>query len=147
MIDVLNMKIVAVIDPGAIVDDADFTSIEIDGLNVGHVTVVLRTGAMDIAMAILKLVESDTPADAGATAVPAADFSVSPATLPSATGDNKFYAIQVPMLGRKRYLTLKAKGGNGSAGTYAYAFAILSDLSQAPYGATKRGFTQELTAG
>jgi len=147
MIDVMNMKIVEVIAPGAIKDNAAFTVVEIDTLGAGHVTIVFHFGAMDIAMAVLKLKESDTTADGAATDVPGADFSVLPATLPSATDDNHFYAIQVPMLGRKRFLTLSATAGDGSAGTYGEAFAILSDLAAAPYTAADRGFTQELIAG
>ncbi len=147
MIDVLNMKIVPVIDPAAIKNNGAFTVIEVDASECGHVTFVVRLGATDIAMTALKLKESDTSGDSGATDVPNADFSVSPATLPSATDDNKFFAIQVPMLGRKRYLTLSAAAGNGSTGTFAYAFAILSDLANSAYQAAGRGFAQELFAG
>jgi hypothetical protein len=83
----------------------------------------------------------------GAADVPLADFSVLPATLPSATDDNHFFAVQVNMIGRKQYLDLSLTLGDGSAGTYVAVLAILSQLRINPSSATDRGFTQELFAG
>jgi hypothetical protein len=80
----------------------------------------------------------------GAADVDGADFSVSPATLPAATDDNKLYAIHVNLNGRKRYLDLSMTGGDGTAGTYASAVAVLSRASEAPASATARGYAQEL---
>lgn len=145
MIDVLNQKIVGVTPPAAIVDNAAFTTASVDARGAGFVTFIVYLGALDIAVAAMKLRESDD--DSTYTDVPGADFSVSPATLPSATDDNKFYAVQVNMLGRKRYLDLSLTGGDGTVGTYATVFAILSRLATTPSTAAGRGFAQELIAG
>ncbi len=148
MIDVLNQKVVPVTPPAAIVDDAGFTTAAVDAIEAGWVTFLVLLGATDIALAAFKLRESNDDGSADAYAdVPGADFSVSPATLPSATDDNKVFAIQVNMLGRKRYLDLTLTAGNGSTGTYATVIAILSRLQITPQKAADRGFAQELFAG
>jgi hypothetical protein len=52
----------------------------------------------------------------GAADITGADFSVSPATLPSATDDNHFYGIHVKLGGpRKRYMDLSFTAGDGAA--------------------------------
>lgn len=145
MIDALNQKVVFLTDPAAIVDNAAFTTTVLDCLGVEFVTIVVRLGALDIAPTVFKLRESDD--DSTYSDVPLGDFSVLPATLPAATDDNKSYAVQVNMLGRKRYLDLSLTGGDGTAGTYAVAFAILSRMQTTPSTAADRGFEQELFAG
>jgi hypothetical protein len=140
----LNSKIVQVIEPGVIKDNASFTVVEIDTLGFRQVDIYISFGAMDIAMAALKLKESDTASDGSAADVSGADFSVSPATLPSATDDHNVFAIHVDMRGHKRYLTLVATAGDGAAGTYGSAIAILSRAEQAPNTVAERGLTQEL---
>jgi hypothetical protein len=147
MRQIMNTKTVAVTPPGAIVDNAAFTTAAIDTLGFRFVTIIVLLGALDIAVAALKLQESNDSGMSGATDVPGADFSVSPATLPAATDDNNLFAIQVDMRGRKRYLDLSLTGGDGSAGSYATVLAVLSEPEQSPNTAAKRGFTQELIAG
>jgi len=147
MIHALNQKIVGVTPPAAIVDNAAFTTATLDASEAGWVTFIVYLGALDIALAAFKLRESDDSGMSGATDVPGGDFSVSPATLPADTVDNSFYAIQVNMLGRKRYLDLSLTGGDGSAGTFATVFALLSRLETTPSTAAGRGFAQELIAG
>lgn len=139
----LKRKIVPITNPGAIVDDAAFTTATIDTLGFRFVTIVVLLGALDIAVAAFKLRESDADDMSGAADVDGADFSAD-GTLPSATDDNKLYAIQVNTAGRKRYLDLTLTGGNGTAGTYATAFAILEDAQEVPDSADERGFAQEL---
>jgi hypothetical protein len=140
----MAQKIVAVTQPGAIVDNAAFTTATIDTRGFAFLTIVVLLGALDIALAAFKLRESDDSGMSGAADVTGADFSVSPATLPAATDDNKLYAIHVSLNGRKRYLDLSLTGGDGAAGTYATAFAILSDAETAPSSETDRGFAAEL---
>lgn len=144
MIEGMNLKVVAVTNPGAIVDNAGFTTAIIDTQGFVFCTFVVHLGALDIALAAFKLQESNDSGMAGATDVPGADYSVSPATLPSATADNNLYAIHVNLKGRKRYLDLILTGGDGAAGTYAEAKAILSGPSISPSSATDRGFAAEL---
>lgn len=147
MIPALNQKTVIVASPAAIVDNAPVTTSILDTLRVGWVTYEIILGATDIAIAALKLTESDDEAMSGATDVPGADFSVSPATLPSATDDNTIVAIQVNMLGRKRYLDLTLTAGDGAAGTFVVVLARLSRMQTTPSTATDRGYGQELFAG
>ncbi|HEY0545314.1 MAG TPA: hypothetical protein VGC91_08070 [Pyrinomonadaceae bacterium] len=146
MINSLAQKVVAVTNPAAIVDNAAFPTTTIDTLGFRYVTIIILLGALDIALAALKLQESDASNMAGATDVPGADFSVAPATLPAATDDNKLYAIHVNLNGRKRYLDLSMTGGDGTAGSYAVAVAVLSRAAETPSDATGRGYAQELIA-
>jgi hypothetical protein len=144
MIQALKQKHVAVTNPGAIVDNAAFTTATIDTRGFAFLTFVVVLGALDIALAAFKLRESDADDMSGAADVEGADFSVAPATLPAATDDNKLYAIHVNLKGRKRYLDLTLTGGDGTAGTFASATAILSQASEVPASAEARGFAQEL---
>lgn len=137
------IKTVWITKPGAIVDDADFTTDTIDGKGFKSARIVVGLGATDIALAEFKLQQSDASNMASATDVSGADFSVSPLTLPSATDDNKLYAIHIDLKGKKRYFDLKLKAGDGSAGTFAVAWVDLYDAEEYPNSATERGFAQE----
>ena len=147
MINALNQKFVAITPPGAIVDNAAFTTAALDTKGFRWITIIVLLGALDIAVAAMKLQESDDSGMSGATDVPGADFSIAPATVPAATDDNKAYAIQINTLGRKRYLDLSLTGGDGTAGTYATVIALMSRAEQTPRDAPARGFAQELFAG
>lgn len=144
MIEALKQKYVPVTNPGAIVDNAGFTTATLDTVGFAFVTILVHLGALDIALAAFKLREGDASDMSDAADVSGADFSVSPATLPAATDDNKLYAIHVNLKGRKRYLDLTLTGGDGAAGTYASAVAVLSQASEVPASAEARGFAQEL---
>ncbi len=139
-------KIVPITVPGAIVDNAAFTTTAIDTAGFRYCTIYVLFGAMDIAMAALKVQESDASNMSGAVDVSGADFSVSPATLPSATADNKLYAIDVNLDGRLRYLDLSATGGDGTTGTYMVAWAVLSKAAIEPSTAALRGIDGALLA-
>jgi hypothetical protein len=144
MINSLAQKVVAVTNPGAIVDNAAFTTATIDTLGFRYVTIIILLGALDVALAALKLREGDAADMSDAADVEGADFSVAPATLPAATDDNKLVAIHVNLNGHKRYLDLTMTGGDGAAGTYASVVAILSRASETPSSAEQRGYAQEL---
>jgi len=147
MIEALRHRTVIVGSPKVISDNAAVTTAILDAVGAGWVTFLIVLGAMDIAVAALKLTESDDSGMSGATDVPGADFSVLPATLPSATADDTVVAIHVNMLGRKRYLDLTFTTGDGSAGTYSTVLAQMFGLQQTPDSAETRGFGQELYAG
>jgi hypothetical protein len=68
----------------------------------------------------------------------------SASTLPAATDDNKLYAIEADLRGRKRYLDLVLTGGDGTTGTYLSALVILSRAQDAPRTAVEAGFAQRL---
>lgn len=132
-----NEKYVQVIAPAAIVDDASFTTNEIDTLDFDYATLITSIGATDIAMAALKVQESDTSGSGfaditGADLSSATDIDGNATALPSSDDDNNLIVIQIDLRGRKRYLDLVATAGNGSTGTFASAICILSKGAVAP---------------
>jgi hypothetical protein len=138
-----NQKIVAVTPPGAIVDNAAFTTAAIDTLGFVQLKIIVLFGAMDIAVAAMKLQESDDSGMSGATDISGADFT---GAYPSATADNTMYAFHVDLRGKKRYIDLSLTGGDGTAGTYATVIAVLSRAQECPNTAAERGFAGELFA-
>lgn len=138
------LKFVNVTPPAAIVDNAAFTTATLDTKGVRAICWLVTLGALDIAVAAMKLRESDDSGMSGAADISGADFSVSPLTLPAATDDNKLYAIYVTMSGaRKRYQDLSLTGGDGSTGSYATVLAILDRMEDVPHTATERGLGQQ----
>lgn len=134
----LHTKVVPIVFPTAISDNASPTTTEIDRDGFDYCTIYLRIGATDIAMAACKVQESDT---SGSNFVDIAGTDLNSGTtdiegntlaLPSATADNTFVVIHLDCRGRKRYLDLVLTSGNGTAGSWLYAFAILSRAKQAP---------------
>lgn len=153
MIDIQNCKFINLVPPVVIKDNASWTATEIDTLGFDYLTLSINLGATDIGMAALKVQESAT-SGSGGTDVTGLIFGTSnntggsASTLPSATDDNKMFAFQMPLQGkRQRYITLVATAGNGTAGTYLSGQAILSRAGQAPAGVagtSATGFTQIL---
>lgn len=134
------------ITPAAVrLNNGAVTCAIIDTLGFDFATFVLYLGATDIALTVCKLTESDDSGMSGATDVTGGNFATSPATLPSATDDNKFFVWYCNLKGaRKRYLQLAITVGNGSLGAYSSAWAELSRASQSPNTAAKRGNGQDL---
>lgn len=137
-----NCKFVNTTPPAAIIDNAAATTAALDTKGFDSVVFIVQLGALDIAVSVMKLQESDT-SGSGYTDITGADFSVSPLTLPAATDDNKIYGIFVNLAGRKRYLDLSLTLGDGAAGTYVSVLAILSRGQQVPATATNRGLGQQ----
>lgn len=135
-----------VIAPAAIVDNASFTTNEIDTVVNGDkyewCTIIFELGAMDIAMSALAVQHSDTTGTGFANItgfVGGTDF-----TLPTATSDNGICVFHIDMRGKKRFLDLVATGGDGAAGTFASAIAILSRGKEAPITATAKNLLVEV---
>lgn len=140
-----NLKVVKVTPPAVIVDAASLTTDTIDTKGWDEALFIVELGATDIAMTALKVQESDDSGMSGAEDITGADFSVSPATLPSATADNTQFGVHVKLGGsRKRYLDVVATGGDGSAGAYISVYVILSKGKEAPDSTSERGFNQLL---
>lgn len=144
MINTGRQKFVAITPPGAIVDNTAFTTATIDTKGFAHLDIIVHFGAMDIAMAALKVQESDDSGMSGAADI-SGTVGGTAFTLPSATADNTFGRFSISLKGnRKRYIDLVATGGDGTAGTYMTAFAILSRGSENPNSATNRGVAFEV---
>ena len=145
MINTQNQKVFLVTPPAAIVDNASPTTNEIDTLNWDYLDIYVVLGATDIAMAALKLTESDA-SGSGHADISGADFNsnTQSVTLPSATADNTVQAFHVDLLGRKRYIDVVATAGDGAAGTYVAIIAVLSRGKEHPNSAAERGLAQEL---
>lgn len=139
-------KFFSITPPAAIVDNASLTTATIDTLGFAYCRVLVYLGATDIAMTALKIQESDDSGMSGAADVTglvygtSTDIAGSTSALPSATDDNKCFAFEIELKGRKRYLDLVATCGDGAAGTFAIAFALLSRASDVPVTKTERGY-------
>jgi hypothetical protein len=138
-----DTKLVALIRPAAIADDASFTSQVVDTLGYDYATCIFQLGASDIAVAALYMQESDD--NSNYTNITGTIFGTSTNTdgstsgLPTATDDNKFEVVEIDLRGRKRYLQCVATAGNGSTGTYLSALVVLSRGEIGPVSATDRG--------
>lgn len=138
-------KFVSITPPAAIIDNASATTSTIDTKGYDFLRVICYYGAMDIASTALKLQESDDSGMSGAADITglvygtSADIAGSTSELPAATDDNKFFVFEVNMAGRKRYIDLVATLGDGAAGSYFAAFAILSNGEIGPTTASERG--------
>lgn len=148
MIEALKNKYVAVIQPTAIVDNAAWTCVAVDTKGWDYCQFIFQLGANDIAVASLKLTESDDDSSysdvSNTTFGTSANDTGSTSTLPSATDDNKLFGFAVDCKARKRYLKLAATNGDGSVGGYAAALAILSRGEQGSLTAAQAGFSQRM---
>lgn len=137
-------KFVSITPPAAIVDNASLTTASVDTLGYSYARIFLYLGAMDIAMTALKIQESDNDSSysdvTGLVYGTSTDIAGSTSALPTATDDNKCFVFEIDLRGRKRYLDLVATCGDGAAGTYVTAFALLSRASDGPVTKTERGF-------
>lgn len=149
MVTAQNVKVVRVTDPAAIVDNASWTTEEIDTKGFDYAQVYCYVGASDIAHVALKVQESSV-SGSGFADVTGLVFGTSTntdgstSTLPSATDDNKLFIFDIDLKARERYLDLVATAGNGAAGTYMTAWAVLSRAGETPMTATERGASQIL---
>lgn len=140
MIPLTQKKVVMVTAPTALVDDAAVTTSTIDTAGYDYATIVCYVGTTDIAMTALKVQESDASNMGSAVDIDATDFSDATQkdidgnalALPAADADGTFRIIGIDLRTRKRYLDLVANAGNGTSGTWFYAFAILERAKVSP---------------
>lgn len=126
-----NMKLVNLIPPVAIKDNASWTTTEVDTKGYDYALFIVNLGATDIAIAALKLQESNTSGSGfadvtGAIYGTSTNLAGSTSTLPAATDDDKVFAILVDLRKRSRYLDLVATAGNGTNGTFASGICVLA---------------------
>lgn len=133
-----NFKFVSITPPAAIVDNASYTTATIDTLGYSYANIYCYFGAMDIAMVALKVQQSDDSGMSGAADVTGLVYGTSTdaygtaSIIPTATDDNKLFCFTINLAGKKRYLDLVATAGDGAAGTYMSAFAILTGADVEP---------------
>lgn len=144
-----KMKVGRCIAPLAIVDAASWTCYAVDTSGCKAIHCLIHMGANDIAITALKVQEADALTSATALTsgvdITGADFTVSPATVPAADDDNKFWVITIPVTGaRKRYFNLVATNGDGTAGGFLTACWIKESNDEAPSTAAARGLDQHL---
>ncbi len=149
MLQAHNRKLVGLTFPVAIVDDASWTTVELDTAGYDFAVVNVMLGASDIAIAAFAVTESDTAGSGHANVTGAiygtsANDTGSTSTLPSATDDNKIFSVYLDLRGRKRYLDLTLTAGNGTAGTFAVAWAELWRAKDSPRTAAQAGYSQRL---
>lgn len=145
-----NGKFVKITPPGAIVDNASYTTTAIDTKGFDYVNIYVFLGATDIDMTALKVQESDDSGMSGAADVTGLVYGTSTnkagttSALPISTDDDLCFGFSIDMKGRKRYLDLVATAGNGSLGTYLTAFALLSKAEASCDTAAQRGLADVL---
>ncbi len=149
MIAAQDKKVIGVTFPVAIVDNASWTTVEIDTLGYDYAEFIWVMGANDIAVAALKVQESDTSGSGmadvtGAIFGTSANDAGSTSTLPSATDDNKLFSICLDLTRRKRYLDLVATNGDGTAGGFSVCVCVLTRAEQSPSSAAEAGYSQRL---
>jgi hypothetical protein len=145
-----NQKFVGITPPAAIVDNAAFTTAAVDTAGFRTAEIFVYFGAMDIAATVCNVRESDasnmgTPNNiTGCVCGTSTNSDGITSTLPTATSDNTLIKFEIPLQGRKRYLDVEVTGGDGSAGTFMTAFALLSDGDNDPSSAVAKGAAQVL---
>lgn len=141
MMKLQNIRFQNVTPPAAIVDNAAFTTASVDTRDCEEAMFIVALGALDIALVVMKLRESDD--DSAYVDISGADFSVAPLTLPSSTADNNLYGVYVRCGGpRRRYLDLSLTGGDGTLGTFATVLAGVVPKVK-PDTAAERGLAQQ----
>lgn len=136
MINSAKNKYVAITPPAAIVDNAAFTTAAIDCKGFAWLTIVVLFGAMDIAAASSTIKGSDASDMSSPTTIATGGTDYA---LPTAGSDNTFHVFDINLLGKGRYIDYAITGGDGTAGTFMAAFAILSRGAEAPDSVTERG--------
>lgn len=149
MIPAQNTKYVCITPPAAILDAAAATTAEIDTKGYAYLEIFMQLGATDIAVASCTVTESDTTGSNHAafiTVGTTADVNGVVTPLPGALDDNKLLKFEIDLRGRKRFIDSTFTAGDGTAGTYFTAWAILHRASDPPVTASERGIGTALAA-
>lgn len=140
MINFLDQRIVGITPPAAIVNNASFTTAEVDsvqnGIKYDWCSIYVYLGATDVAITQCKIQESNT---SGSGFVDVVGKRGVASLSPTATDDNRFFVFHIDMRRRQRYLDLVLTVGSGVTGGFVTAFAILSRSKEVPSTALLRG--------
>lgn len=129
------------------VDNAAFTTAEIDTAGYGYATIIASFGNVPANVAAMTVTESDTSGSGHAAIITGGtttDIAGATLALPTAAaGDGDTLVFEIDLRGRKRYLDFTCTAGDGSGTvTELSAICILSKAADAPVSATERGVTQ-----
>ena len=134
---VSGLRLLQAIIPGVIKDDGAFTAQVIDTAQDGggeELVFVAQIGSIDADMAALKVMQSDTKTNAttlGGT--PTTVVDVLATTTPGDANDNDVVVVRVNLKGpHSRYMQLQATAGDGAAGTYLSAIAMITNSNVPP---------------
>lgn len=130
-------KYVRAISPAAIIDNASATATVIDTRDFDYCTIVVQLGATDIALTALKVQSSDASGGSyvditGATFAGGTSPDGTTLALPSGTDDNQVAVFQIDMRGKNPFLKVVATFGDGSAGGFIAASAVLTKAHLSP---------------
>lgn len=159
MITATQQKIVPIIFPAAI-DDADdpigaygdANPVSVDTLGFSRCDIYFVVGATDIAMTALGVYQGPAAAsgadDATYSAITGlqASGSSGDGRLPQAGDGNKVFHFGIDLRDKERFLALDATAGNGTAGTFSAAWAVLSRGDEEPTDDADRGIEWGLEA-
>ena len=149
MIQAQNQKIVKIGFAEALIDDASLTTDYIDLSGWDYAQVYVYLGTTDIAATVLKIQDCATSGGSYADVTgliwgTSANIAGTTSTLPSATNDGTFFLFDIDCRQVDRLIDLVATMGNGTAGGFISAFAILSRGEATPVTASERGATEIL---
>jgi len=154
-------KIVPIIFPAVITDAddpvgayGDANPVSVDTLGFSKATVYVIIGASDVDMTALGVYSGAAAAsgadDSSYSAITGlqASGSSGDGRLPTATDDNTVFAFEIDLRNDDigRYLALDATAGDGTAGSYITAFAMLTRANESPITATEKGVGWALSA-
>lgn len=142
-------KILEVIPPQALVDNASWTAVEIDTIGYDYAQVIVHIGALDIALTVLKMQETDATGTAysditGCVFATSINSAGDTSTLPAADEDNEIFVFNIDLRGRKRFIDLVATIDDGSTGGFLSAIVLLSRAETGPNTAAEYGASQVL---
>lgn len=129
------------------VDNAAFTTAEIDTKGYGYATIIASFGNVPANVASMTVTEADVSATNHAafiTVGTTAAIDGATSALPTASGgDGDIIVFEIDLAGRKRYLDLTCTAGDGSGTvTEMSAVCILSQAKIAPSTESGRGADQ-----
>lgn len=140
-----NTKVVNIVPPGVIKDNAAWVDIEdIDTVGWDYLTIYWIQGVTDVDVATLLVTESDDASTYAAFITVGTTTTIAGAAsaVPQETPDNQIHIFEIDLRERKRYIQIDATAGNGTAGTYAAAIGVLSRGTEVIQTAAARGATQ-----
>lgn len=149
MIDPQNTKIVTIGFAEAKIDAGSLTTAAIDTKGFDYCQVFVRVGTTDIGVTVLKIQDCATSGGQYADVTgliwgTSANIAGDTSTLPADDSDGSWFIFDIDCRKTDRYLDLVATNGDGTAGGFLSAFAVLSRAELTPVTASERGAAEIL---